>query len=295
MRHKAIDEWGVIWERTGSITSSGQVIKGSIETWDDLETFTPPDPHDPARYSLMTKIAKLIGRKRYRLPSLENCLWERYHFLRGWENSMMDMARPSPNVERLLDMLVEYFEGVAQEWIDRDIADGIIAVDDLGGQTEPLMSPRAFDRLFKPRYAKIAKLCHDNGKHFFMHSCGDLKVLAPSLVDAGLDCFQFDGPDQTGIEWCSEHLGEKVTFMDVVDIQNVLPASKGTHEDIIKYVKKLIYYLGRFDGGLIGCEYGNPKILNMQPRAYKVMRRAYKEYGQYPLDMERLDPAKNEK
>lgn len=292
-KHEAIDEWGVIWERHGAITTLGQVLEGPIKTWDDLDTFTPPDPHVPGRYSLMTKIAKLVGRKRYRLPSLGNCLWERYHFLRGWENSMMDVARPNPNVERLLDMLVEYFEGVAQEWIDRGVVDGIIAVDDLGGQGEPLMSPRSFNKLFKPRYERIAKLCHDHGKHFFMHSCGDVKALAPSLVEAGLDCFQFDGPDQTGIEWCSEHLGGKVAFMDVVDIQNVLPAGKGTHEDIVNYVKKLIYYLARFDGGLIGCEYATVNVLKAQPNAYKVMRRTFREFGKYPLDMERLKPDKD--
>ena len=108
----------------------------------------------------------------------------------------------------------------------------------------------------------------------------------PALVGAGIDVFQFDSPDMTGIEWCAEHFGGKVTFMDVVDIQNVIPDGKGTPEGITIYTKRLIDQLGRFDGGLILSEYPTPKDLHPQPRAFKIVHDAWKQYSKYPLQAE---------
>ncbi|MHA1793835.1 MAG: uroporphyrinogen decarboxylase family protein [Promethearchaeota archaeon] len=286
-KHAAIDEWGVIWERNGSITDLGQVIDFPVKELDRVDAFKTPDPHNPERYSLLTKLSRILGRRKYKLGSLGNFFFERYHFIRGWENSMKDIARPSRGVFDLLNKLMEYYLSIAEEWIERGV-DGIIAVDDLGGQSEPLMSPRTFKKVFAPYYEKVIKLCHDNAVDFMLHSCGDIKELMPALVNIGVDVFQFDGPEQTGVEWCGEHFGGKVAFMNVVDIQKVLPRERGTLADIEKYVKKMIYYLANFNGGLIGQEYPTPRVLHAHENAYKIMRKAYKKHGMYPLNIQAL-------
>lgn len=286
-KHVAIDEWGVTWERNGAITSLGQVLDGPIKTWDDLDTYQFPDPHDPARFSLMTKLARVFGGGKYKLGSIGNFFYERYHFLRGWERSMQDIVRAPARAGELLDRLLDHYLALVDEWIARGV-DGIICTDDLGGQTEPLMSPAAYKRLFIPRVKKVFDHCHDHGVHFVMHSCGDVKELMPALVDAGLDAFQFDGPDQTGVAWCGERFGGKVAFMNVADIQHVIPAT--TNGDIEAYVKKMIYHLGRFDGGLIGIEYATAGDLKPQRGAFRRMHAAYKAWGTYPLDLDALHP-----
>jgi len=285
-KHQAIDEWGVVWEIYGTFTMHGQVVDPPIKTWDDLEKLSMPNPRDPARYSLFTKLAKLLPRK-YKLGSVRNFLFEEYHFLRGWENTMKDIVKAPKQAHELLDKLQDYYLAVAEEWIQRGV-DGIELIDDLGGQREPLMSPRAFENLFLPRYKKIINYCHDQGKHVFLHSCGDLREIMPLLVNAGLDVFQFDSPDMTNIEYCSSKFGGKVAFMDVVDIQHVIPAGKGTPADIIKYVKRLIYNFARLDGGLILTQYSTPKDLQPQKHAFKIMHAAAKKYGKYPLDLDAL-------
>lgn len=283
-KHQAIDEWGIVWERFGTFTSQGQVIEPALKTWDDLPALTIPDPREPARYTLFTKLAKLLGRKRFKYASLGNhFLFEMFHFLRGWEHSMRDIVRPPKQASELLDRLCEYYIAIADEWIQRGV-DALHLVDDLGGQNEPLLSPRAFKALFLPRYKRVIDYCHDHGKPVLLHSCGDIKEIMPLLVDAGFDVFQFDSPDMTGIEWCAEHFGGKVAFMDVVDIQNVIPAGKGTHDDIVRYTKRLIYNLGRFDGGLVLSQYPTPADLKPQKGAFTIARKACKRHGKYPLD-----------
>nr|MDO8085843.1 uroporphyrinogen decarboxylase family protein [Candidatus Sigynarchaeum springense] len=285
-KHVAIDEWGVVWERNGSITSLGQVLDSPIKTWDDLERYQFPDPHEPSRYWLYF-LAKMLGRKRYRLASIGNFFFERFHFLLGWERSMRAIVKSPKQASDLLDRLAEYYIAVADEWIKRGV-DAIMTTEDLGGQNEPLISPAAYQRLFVPRLKRVIDYCHDHNVHFLMHSCGNIRELMPLIVGAGLDAFQFDGPDQTGIEYCSEHFGGKVAFMNVVDIQNVMPAIRGTPGRIMDYVKKMIYYLGRFDGGLVGTEYISRGVLKPVKNGFKIMHDAYKQFGNYPLDLERL-------
>ncbi|MEX2756285.1 MAG: uroporphyrinogen decarboxylase family protein, partial [Candidatus Sigynarchaeota archaeon] len=189
-RHVAIDEWGVVWERNGSITSLGQVLDSPIKTWDDLERYQFPDPHDPSRYRLYF-LAKILGRNRYRLASIGNFLFERFHFLLGWERSMKAIVKSPKQACDLLDRLAEHYIAVAGEWIDRGV-DAIMTTDDLGGQNEPLIGPAAYQRLFLPRLKKVIDFCHDHGVHFLMHSCGNVRELMPMIIDAGLDAFQFD-------------------------------------------------------------------------------------------------------
>ncbi|MBN2149990.1 MAG: hypothetical protein JW839_00960 [Candidatus Lokiarchaeota archaeon] len=286
-KHVAIDEWGVVWERNGAITSLGQVLDSPIKTWDDLERYQLPDPHNPARYSLFAALGKVLGRKRYKLASIGNFLFERFHFLLGWEGSMRAIVKSPKQAGELLDTLTEYYIAVAGEWIQRGV-DAIITTDDLGGQNEPLISPAAYQRLFVPRVKRVIDYCHDHGVHFILHSCGDVRELMPALIDARLDAFQFDGPDQTGIEYCSEHFGGKVAFVNVVDIQNVMPATRGSSDRIVDYVKKMIYYLARFDGGLVGTEYISRGVLKPVKDGFKIMHDAYKQFGAYPLDLARL-------
>ncbi|MHA1681841.1 MAG: hypothetical protein ACTSUE_12595 [Promethearchaeota archaeon] len=135
-KYVAIDAWGVIWERHGGITSLGQVIGSPIETWDDLSSFEVPDPRISARYKLLTSIGKVFGRGKYKIGSLGNFFYERYHFLRGWQNANRDLVKGPKQVHELLEMLLEYYLAIAEEWINRGV-DGIICTDDLGGKLNP--------------------------------------------------------------------------------------------------------------------------------------------------------------
>ena len=40
------DDWGCIWEIT-EVKNMGQVVKGPLDDWSNLDSYKPPDPTDP--------------------------------------------------------------------------------------------------------------------------------------------------------------------------------------------------------------------------------------------------------
>jgi hypothetical protein len=51
-------------------------------------------------------------------------------------------------------------------------------------------SPRLFREFCLPLIRRSADLVHARGKSLFIHACGRLKALAPSIVESGVDCVE---------------------------------------------------------------------------------------------------------
>ncbi|MBM3294437.1 MAG: hypothetical protein FJY82_07915, partial [Candidatus Aminicenantes bacterium] len=97
--------------------------------------------------------------------------FEQIQQLRGMENALLDIAFEPRNFGRLLDDLLAF----NLRWIDRWAAlpyDGLHFGDDWGGQTSLLVSPSAWRRIFKPRYAEMFRRAKAAGKDVWFHSDG---------------------------------------------------------------------------------------------------------------------------
>ncbi|HMB65487.1 MAG TPA: hypothetical protein VKO42_01310, partial [Patescibacteria group bacterium] len=113
--HQEIDEWGVIWEEVGDGTM-GWPVDGPLKSWEDLDNLKIPDGSDPARYSLSRKINKLVPKSwKYRLGLIDNFLFERTHFLRGWNRYMHDLVRNPQKIRELIKIILPYYEKMIRQ------------------------------------------------------------------------------------------------------------------------------------------------------------------------------------
>jgi len=113
-------------------------------------------------------------------------------FLRRMDNFLMDIAQAPAEVERFCDALLERQLPVLEKLGQAvgDLVDVIRLGDDLGMDSGPLLSPRAYRRIFKPRH----KLICDTIKKYTdapicLHSCGSIYALLPDLIEAGFQAF----------------------------------------------------------------------------------------------------------
>ena len=113
-------------------------------------------------------------------------------FLRRIDNFLMDIAQAPAEVERFCDALLER-QLPALEKLGQavgDLVDVIRLGDDLGMDSGPLLSPRAYRRIFKPRHKLI---CDTVRKYtdapICLHSCGSIHALLPDLIEAGFQAF----------------------------------------------------------------------------------------------------------
>jgi hypothetical protein len=68
--------------------------------------------------------------------------------------------------------------------------DAVIVGDDYGFNSGPFMSPETFRRVFFPALQHICQVAHDHGMYLICHSCGNLRLILPDMIEAGIDVYQ---------------------------------------------------------------------------------------------------------
>lgn len=148
--------------------------------------------------------------------------WERYQFLRGSENAMMDLADPDDLTRGVLRAVHEYNMREFEFWATTDV-DALFFLDDWGSQDRLLIRPDLWREVFKPMYAQYAQIAHGAGKFLFMHSDGHILSILPDLIDAGIDAVnsQLFCMDLAEV---AEVAKGKITFWGEIDRQHILPS-----------------------------------------------------------------------
>ena len=171
-------------------------------------------------------------------------LFEWGTFLRGMENFLMDLIRRPYEVEKLLDHLMESHLVTLENVCESigDIVDIVRFGDDLGTNHGPFMSPKTYQRFFKPRHTKLCKFTKDHSKmHTFLHSCGSINKLMPDLIECGYDIInpvQINSADMDPVDLKKKY-GDKITFWGGgADTRNVL--NKASPSEVRKHVTKLL-------------------------------------------------------
>lgn len=146
--------------------------------------------------------------------------WERYQFLRGTMDAMMDIMQPHANVERLLRTIHEFYLRELEFWVSTDV-DGVNFMDDWGAQHQLLIPPALWREWFKPLYCDYTDLAHAHGKAIFMHSDGHISEIYEDLIDIGIDALnsQLFCMDMADL---GRRARGRITFWGEIDRQHVL-------------------------------------------------------------------------
>ncbi len=271
-----IDEWGGIWDCLDDSTM-GHPSRPAIKSWEDLDSLTIPNASNPKKFKLTYLASKLFPSK-YKLGMMDNFLFERSHFLRGFTRLFLDYKRNPDKVLEFINKIKNYYLELVKS-LHRYGADGVTTPDDLGTQISPIISPKFFNKFYRDAYAEVVDLCHKLGMHFILHSCGNIGSLIPILIDIGVDVLQFDSPHMVGLDVAKKYAG-KMCFWNCVNIQSIYPY--GSPKDIYKEVARMIKTVGAHNGGLLIIDYfGAPSVLKVPKKNVKAMWEAVRVYGKY--------------
>ena len=259
------DEWGSIWENIG-VSKLGEVKHPILTDWAKWSALRVPDIREPRRWVDLPGARERAGDKF--LMAYGVSLYERVHFLRGLENTWLDIYTEPDNLCRLIDVLVE-MNLYAIEQFARAGADGYMWCDDWGLQHNLMIAPDSWRQIWKPRYARVYRTAHDAGLLTFLHSCGDISAILEDLIEIGLDVIQMDQQENMGVERLGSEFGGRLTFWCPVDIQTTM--AHGSLDEIRAYCRKLVNTLGRPTGGFIAQWYGDPVGAGHRPEAVAAM------------------------
>lgn len=259
------DEWGALWENIGD-SNLGEVKDFPLKDWSEFDQLKIPDIRDPKRWTPLEGAREQAGDKF--LMAYGVSLYERVHFIRGLENTWVDIYQATEQLAKLIDILVD-MNLYAIERYNQAGADGYMFCDDWGLQDRLMISPDVWREIWKPRYAKVYKAAHDAGMLTFLHSCGYIVEILDDLIEAGLDVIQMDQQENMGLELLGERFGGRITFYCPVDIQKTMV--NGSLDDIRDYCRKMVKHLGKPNGGFIAKWYGDPIGAGHSPEAIDAM------------------------
>ena len=267
------DEWGAEWENIG-ISNLGQVKDFPLKDWAGFDDLNVPDIKDPERWHVLEGARERAGDKF--LLACGISLYERVHFIRGLENTWMDIYLASDKLGRLIDTLVA-MNLYAIERYTRSGADGYLFADDWGLQDRLMISPKAWREIWKPRYARVYRAAHEAGLLTFLHSCGNIVDILDDLIEIGLDVIQMDQQENMGLAILGERFGGRITFWCPVDIQNTMV--NGSLDDIREYCRRMVNCLGRPNGGFIPKWYPDPVGAGHRQEAIDAMCQEFLDIG----------------
>ena len=260
-----VDEWGSHWQNMGT-TRLGEVKEYPLKTWDDFKRMPIPDIRAPHRWQALENMRRQAGEKYVLAEGIS--IYERVHFLRGLENTWLDIFEAPDELGRLLDLLVEMNLYAIQRYAGLG-ADGYFMLDDWGLQNRLMIAPKSWRSLWKPRYARIFAAAHQAGMQTFLHSCGYIVDILDDLIEIGLNAVHMDQQENMGLELLGERFGGRLTFFAPVDIQKTMVYS--TLDEIRAYCRKMQYLLGRPSGGFIPRWYSDPAGAGHRPEAIQAM------------------------
>ena len=157
------DEWGCGWT---NITDglNGLVVGHPLADWKDFESYVPPVPDRDIAHGFM--LLRLCD-------------------LRGFENLMLDFADEPPQLQKLIDMVLDYNVAVVKNLLaDEPWLIGL--GEDLGMQDRLLLSPAYWEKYILPCYAKIVGLARQRGVHVYLHCDGHILEIADDLIECGV-------------------------------------------------------------------------------------------------------------
>ena len=278
--HGTMDEWGCRWEASEDVGSGemGQVLNPPLKDLNDLSTYEIPDPYNPDRFAGLDEALAQAEGKFVQLNS-PFCMFERMHFIHGFEATLANLVIEPEKMDILLDKLIDYQIGIAEMAgkLGKGRIDCFDTTDDWGTQKNLFISPKMWRKIFKPRYKKLIDAIHRNGMVIRFHSDGRINAIIEDLIEIGVDILNVHQPLLLGIDEISEKFQGKVCFEVSVDIQSTLPA--GNKEEISEQARQLVERWATPKGGMIAIEYRYLSAIGMSPQALQWELEAFQKYG----------------
>ena len=274
---KREDEWGTIWGYGNVVGRIGEPIDYPIKDLKEVKRYNFPDPEAPGRFEgFIQEINK--NKDKYINVVIPHLLFERLHFLIGFNETMIGIMANPKEIEGLLDRIVEYDIRIIKCLYNnlKDRVHGIISTDDWGTQTALFISPEMWRKFFKPRYKIILEEMHACNFDFWLHSDGKIEEIIPDFIEIGVDVFKLPQPSSVlGIKEFGKSFADKACHSLYIDLQNI---GRYTEEEIIKEAYNLVkYWSNKYGSGIIAEETPDPVTIGVEIWKIKTSLEAFKK------------------
>ncbi len=179
-----------------------------------------------------------------------NGLFERMHYLMGFENTLCSLYEEPEDVEELVKSIADTKIRLIKNCLPIYKPDVFTFLDDYAHQEGLFMSIDMFREFFKPQLKRIVDAVHEEGVLFKMHCCGKMEALTQEYMDLGIDAID-PVMCMNNIQHMKEIFQHKVGIVGGLDVQNVIDHVGITEAEVRAEARRCIDSYGPGGGYII--------------------------------------------
>lgn len=174
---------------------------------------------------------------KYILVMIFGSHFEKANFARGIENFLADMAGEPEFAQKLLNRIIDKNMVMLENFLGAGEIDGVLLGSDWGTQLDLIMSPDTWQEMIRPGEQREYDLIHSYEKDVWVHSCGNIEKILPSLIEMGVDVLNPVQPEAMDLDTLNKNFGADITFWGGISTQRSLPY--GTPEEVKQETRRV--------------------------------------------------------
>ena len=245
------DWWGVHWtatENSGGMFSPSvgvPFVLSDITKWREEVKF-PDISNINWEEAAARDTSWLDPNKLTNFYGLANGIFERIHFLMGFEETMYALIEEPEEVAALANAIADFYVKVIEKIGQYYKPDYFTFLDDYAHKNGAFMSTKTFDEIFAGPLKKIVDAVNNNGMKYIHHCCGQEQLFLENFHRIGIRRIDPCQP-------CNDLLAMKNKFPDMsliggLDLQGVVDMVDVTEDALRKEVRRCIDEYGSIDG-----------------------------------------------
>ena len=149
--------------------------------------------------------------------------------------------------------------------------------NDMAYRNGPLFSPKLYRDLIMPFDRALCDYFHSKGMPVIYHTDGDVRLLIPYLIEAGIDCLQpLEAKANMDVRELKKQYGDRLAFMGNIDVRKMAhPDPKVIEEEI-----RSKFEVAKVGGGYIyHSDHSVPPTVSFEQ--YCRVMELVRKYGEY--------------
>jgi len=223
--------------------------RGPITNWQEFEAYPWPAPASFNPRALEW-FQKNLPCNMCMIGGLVGSIYENISWLLGYETLCIALYEQRDLVTAISQKLVELYRRELEVILQFDRVKVVWGSDDLGFKTGTLISPKDLRELVLPGHKLLARMAHDAGRPYILHSCGKLARIQEDLIED----VKIDGKhsfEDTIEDVCEDkrQFGNRLSLLGGIDVDFLCRASQAEIRQRVRHTLECClpgggYFLG---------------------------------------------------